>query len=240
LALFNGDEEKVAQLETLIAAEFGFTKVLPISGQTYSRKLDMAVLNSLQSFAVSAHKMATDLRLLAHLKEITEPFEEEQVGSSAMPYKKNPILAERICGLARFVMSLAQNPVYTAATQWLERSLDDSSNRRLAVPEAFLGADAILQLLASLLPRLVVNVEEITSHLHEELPLLVMENILMAAVQRGGNRQTLHESLRKISLAAQKHSTPLEFLISQIERGALLEGGDGVGDKEADGDWQHP
>ncbi len=218
LALFHGDMSKVSRLEELIAQEFGFIKIVPISGQTYSRKLDVTVLNALASFAASAHKMGTDLRLLAHTKEILEPFDAEQIGSSAMPFKKNPILSERICGLARFVISLAQNPVYTAATQWLERSLDDSSNRRLAVPEAFLGVDAILQLLKSLLPRLMVNTEEIESRLHAETPLLVMENILMAAVQRGGNRQSLHEELRRIAIAAQKHASPLEFLISQIER----------------------
>lgn len=199
LSLFDGNAAKVKELETLIARDFGFTKILPISGQTYTRKLDLNILNTLESFAASAHKMATDIRLLAHLGEFAESFGEAQVGSSAMPYKRNPIYSERICGLARFVMSLAQNPAYTTATQWLERSLDDSSNRRLCIPESFLGADAILNLLIHLLTNLTVDRNRALENLEEQIHHLAMENILMLAVKKGGDRQIVHEKLRKLS-----------------------------------------
>ncbi len=199
LALFDGNASKVKELESLIATSFGFTKVLPIAGQTYTRKIDVNIVNTLSSFAASAHKMATDIRLLAHEGEITEGLLEHQVGSSAMPYKRNPIYAERICGLARFVMSLAQNPTYTAATQWLERSLDDSSNRRLAIPEAFLGADAVCNLLAHLLTTLTVDRQLALQNLEKQIPHLAMETILMAAVKKGADRQAVHEILRKSS-----------------------------------------
>lgn len=217
LALFDGDPERVVRLEERVAAEFGFERIWPIAGQTYPRKLDQILVHALTSFAASAHKMATDLRLLSHLKEIVEPFGEDQVGSSAMPYKRNPIYSERVCGLSRFVMSLAENPSYTAATQWLERSLDDSSNRRLAIPEVFLGVDAILNLLSYLVRGMKVNVSEIERHVQEEMPQVVMENILMLAVKKGGSRQAIHEELRKLSAAAQKHETPLKFLMQQAE-----------------------
>ncbi len=217
LSLFDNDASKVQQLEGSIAKEFGFSKTLPISGQTYTRKLDLNILNALESFAASAHKMATDIRLLAHENELMESFGENQVGSSAMPYKRNPIYSERICGIARFVISLAQNPVYTTATQWLERSLDDSSNRRLSIPEAFLGADAVLNLLSHLIQNLTVSRETALHHLQQELPNLVTENILMQAVKKGGNRQLLHEKLRKLTHAAQKHADPSEFLQSALE-----------------------
>lgn len=199
LALFEGNTAKVKELETLIAHDFGFTKILPISGQTYTRKLDLNVLNALESFAASSHKMATDIRLLAHEGELAESFGESQVGSSAMPYKRNPIYSERICGLARFVISLAQNPAYTAATQWLERSLDDSSNKRLSIPESFLGTDAILNLLIHLLKNLGVDRKRALENLETELHHLAMENILMMAVKKGGDRQVVHETLRKLS-----------------------------------------
>ncbi len=199
LALFEGDAAKVKKLEQLVAEDFGFTKVLPISGQTYTRKIDLNVLNSLESFAASAHKMATDIRLLAHEGELLESFAEMQIGSSAMPYKRNPIYSERICGLARFVMSLAQNPAYTAATQWLERSLDDSSNRRLCIPESFLGADAILNLLIHLLSHLHVDRIRATENLNGQIHHLAMENILMLAVKKGADRQIVHEKLRKLA-----------------------------------------
>lgn len=199
LALFEGNEAKVKELETLIAHDFGFTKILPISGQTYTRKLDLNVLNLLESFSASAHKMATDIRLLAHTGELAETPSDTQVGSSAMPYKRNPIYSERICGLARFVMSLSQNPAYTAATQWLERSLDDSSNRRLSIPESFLGVDAILNLLAHLLSSLTINRELALTHLEAQMPQLATENILMYAVKKGADRQDVHERLRKLS-----------------------------------------
>ncbi|HEY4255216.1 MAG TPA: adenylosuccinate lyase [Chlamydiales bacterium] len=199
LALFQGDSRKVVDLEKKIAAHFGFTRLFSIAGQTYSRKLDVTVLNALASFAASAHKWATDFRLLAHEGEFFEPFSETQVGSSAMPYKRNPIYTERVCGLARFMISLSQNPLYTTATQWLERSLDDSSNRRLVLPEAFLSIDAILNLMAHVLERPDIRVEKALSQVEEKLPFLCMENILMEAVKRGASRQEAHEVLRKLS-----------------------------------------
>jgi adenylosuccinate lyase len=196
LALFDGDHEKVEKLEGLVAKEMGFSHLFKLSCQTYPRKWDMRILSLLSGIAASAHKCATDLRLLSHLKEIEEPFAEKQVGSSAMPYKRNPMLCERICGLARFLMSLAENPTYTAATQWLERSLDDSANRRLTLPEAFLSADALLNLLIKVTANLTVYPKMIEKHLREELPFLATENILMAAVKKGAGRQELHEKLR--------------------------------------------
>lgn len=202
LALFDNDRHKVQKLEALVAKEMGFTHVTPISGQTYSRKQDVRIIAVLQGLAVSSHKCATDIRLLAHLKEIEEPFAEKQVGSSAMPYKRNPVHSERVCGLARFLISLGENPSYTAATQWLERSLDDSANRRLAIPEAFLTADAILTLLISITSKLVIYPKMIAKHLDEELPFMATENILMASVSKGKDRQELHEKLRQHSLAA--------------------------------------
>jgi adenylosuccinate lyase len=217
LALFDNNASKVHELETLLATHFGFTKTLPIAGQTYTRKIDLNVLNALESFAATTHKMATDIRLLAHEQELSEAPTDTQVGSSAMPYKRNPIYSERICGLARFVMSLAQNPAYTAATQWLERSLDDSSNRRLAIPESFLGADAILNLLAHLLANLSVNRSLALSHLEAQIPHLAMENILMQATKKGGDRQAVHEKLRKLAgkpiaeIAKELHLDPKEF-----------------------------
>jgi adenylosuccinate lyase len=182
----------------------GFDHVLTIAAQTYTRKQDIRLFSVLSGLAASAHKLATDLRLLAHLKEMEEPFTKHQVGSSAMPYKRNPILSERICGLARFLISLNENPLYTASTQWLERSLDDSSNRRLALAEGFLTADALLNLLAALTSGLVVYPKMIEKHLQEELPFLATENILMEAVKRGKDRQELHEKLRQHSLAASR------------------------------------
>ncbi len=211
-ALFEKDHEKVKKLESNIATEFGFTRILPISGQTYTRKLDIHVLNALESFAASAHKFAVDIRLLSHEGEFLEPFGEDQVGSSAMPYKRNPIYCERICGLARFAISLSQNPSYTAATQWLERSLDDSSNRRFSIPESFLTIDAILNLMLHVLTSPQIQPERSLSHLTQNLPQLCMENILMESVKRGADRQKIHELLRKITA----HS--FESLISSIEK----------------------
>ncbi len=227
LALFDGTAAKVDKLEKLIAKEFGFSKILPISGQTYSRKIDLILLNAFESFAASAHKMGTDIRLLAHDGELCETPSKSQVGSSAMPYKRNPIYSERICGLARFVMSLAQNPAYTAATQWLERSLDDSSNRRLSIPEAFLGMDALLNLLAHLLENLQAVPAVALERLNHELPKLVMENILMKAVKNGGSRQDLHEKLRRLSkksLAAlvEEITSDPEFHLNRKELKPLL------------------
>lgn len=204
LTLFDGDRNKILQLEQLVAKEMGFSHIFPISGQTYTRKQDVQILNVLMGIAVSSHKIATDLRLLAHLKEIEESFQEDQVGSSAMPYKRNPIKSERICSLARYVISLCENPVYTASVQWLERSLDDSANRRLCIPEAFLATDAILRLLLSVIPSLDVYPNVIASHLKEELPFLITEEILMEGVKKGGDRQQMHERLRVHSQAAAK------------------------------------
>lgn len=218
LALFEGNFSKVEQLEATISKEFGFAKILPIAGQTYTRKLDLNLLNALESFAASAHKMATDIRLLSHDEEIQEAFGDTQVGSSAMPYKRNPIYSERICGIARFVMSLAQNPAYTTATQWLERTLDDSSNRRLSIPESFLGADALLNLLSHLLSNLSVHRDQALHHLQSQIPFLSMENILMLAVKKGANRQSVHEKLRQIAISAKKHPLSSEALLSQIEK----------------------
>ncbi|MFI5333908.1 MAG: adenylosuccinate lyase [Chlamydiales bacterium] len=202
LHLFNNNHEKVKKLDALVAKEMGFTKLFSISGQTYTRKQDMRIFNVLSGIAASAHKFATDMRLLAHLKELDEPFSIRQVGSSAMPHKRNPMRCERICGLARFLLSLAENPAYTAATQWLERSLDDSANRRLAIPEAFLTADAILNLLGSVSTNIPVYPKMIERHLEEELPFMATENILMEAVRRGKDRQQIHERLKELSQSA--------------------------------------
>ena len=202
LELFEGDHEKVRRLEEKIAAELGFDGVVPVSGQTYSRKLDAGVLSTLSGVAQSASKFATDMRLLCHLKEVEEPFEKNQIGSSAMPYKRNPMRCERICSLARYVMVDAQNPVMTAATQWFERTLDDSANKRLSVPEAFLAVDAILNLYANVCANLVVHEKVIERRVLEELPFMASENIMMDAVKKGGNRQELHERIRLHALEA--------------------------------------
>lgn len=200
LALFDHDSGKVKELERLISEDFAFSKVLPISGQTYTRKLDIHILNALSSFAASSHKIATDIRLLAHDGELLEGVSATQVGSSAMPYKRNPMHSERVCGIARFVISLSQNPAYTAATQWLERTLDDSSNRRLCIPEAFLGTDAIINLLIHIFSHLYVDQGRAIENLEGQMHHLAMENILMIAVKKGADRQAVHEILRKLSL----------------------------------------
>ncbi|QDU64073.1 Adenylosuccinate lyase [Planctomycetes bacterium Pan216] len=202
LALFDGDHEKVRQLDRMVAQRLGFDEVYPVTGQTYSRKIDSHVLDLLSGIAQSAHKCATDLRILAHRKEIEEPFEKEQIGSSAMAYKRNPMRSERICGLARFVMSLTSNAAQTHATQWLERTLDDSANRRLTIPQAFLGVDALLRLMINVSNGLVVYPKVIGRSLSEELPFMATEAILMAAVREGGDRQELHERIRLHSQAA--------------------------------------
>ncbi len=202
LALFDQDHDKVEKLDQLIAKKMDFTNLLTISGQTYTRKQDIQVLSTLSSLAAGAHKFATDLRLLAHLNEVEEPFGKKQVGSSAMPYKRNPILSERVCSLARFIISLLDNPLYTAATQWLERTLDDSANRRLSISEAFLATDALLNLLITITSDLTVYPNRIQKHIEVELPFMATENILMAAVKKGGDRQDLHEKIRTHSHAA--------------------------------------
>ena len=205
LALFHGDHDKVRQLDRLVAARMGFEQVYPVTGQTYSRKVDSQVLDTLSGLAQSAHKFGTDLRLLAHRQEVEEPFEPDQVGSSAMAYKRNPMRAERLCGLARFVSTLAVSAAQTAATQWLERTLDDSVNRRLTLPQAFLGADAILRLALNIAAGLVVNPEVIARNVDQVFPFMATENILMAAVARGGDRQALHERIRQHSHAVAAH-----------------------------------
>src|SRR5262245_28604446 len=202
LELFDGDHAKVRQLEQLVAKKFGFDATYAITGQTYSRKVDAQVLDTLSGVAASAHKAATDLRILANRKEIEEPFEKDQIGSSAMAYKRNPMRAERICSLARFAMNLASNADDTHATQWMERTLDDSANRRLVIPQAFLAVDAILILYQNVASGLVVYPQVIAKHLREELPFMATENILMDAVAAGGDRQTLHELIRQHSQAA--------------------------------------
>lgn len=217
LLLFNNNHAKVKKLEEFLSKEFNFSHLLPISGQTYTRKLDLIILNALGSFASSAHKMATDIRLLAHEGEMAEFFEKTQVGSSAMPHKRNPIYSERICGISRFVMSLPQNPAQTLATQWLERSLDDSANKRICVPEAFLGTDAILNLLIHLLSKLTVFPQVCMARLKQQIPWLLMENILMKSSQKGGHRQELHEALRKISQELTNKKDPLKFLSEKVQ-----------------------
>lgn len=202
LKLFDGDHDKVRQLEESVARKIGFDATYAVTGQTYSRKIDSQVLDALSGVAQSAHKMATDLRILANRKEVEEPFGKNQVGSSAMPYKRNPMRSERICSLARYVISLQSSPPNTLATQWMERTLDDSANRRLVLPQAFLGIDAVLILCQNVTSGLVVYPEVIAKNLREELPFMATENILMAAVAAGGDRQALHERIRKQSHAA--------------------------------------
>ena len=202
LELFEGDHEKVKQLDKLIAVEMGFDSVVPVSGQTYSRKMDAGVLSTLAAIAESASKFATDMRLLCHLKEVEEPFEAHQIGSSAMPYKRNPMRCERICSLARYVIVDAMNPAMTASNQWFERTLDDSANKRISVPEAFLAVDAILNIYSNVASGMVVHPKVIEKHILEELPFMASENIMMDAVKRGGNRQELHERIRVHSLEA--------------------------------------
>ena len=200
LALFGGDAGKVRALEENIAHDMGFESVLPICGQTYTRKLDYYFLSVLSGIAQSASKMATDLRLMAHEKEFDEPFTSSQVGSSAMAYKRNPMRSERICSLARYVLADAMNPAITASTQWLERTLDDSANRRISIPEAFLAVDAILNLVINVISGCTVYPGMMERHLREELPFLATENILMRAVELGGDRQELHEVIREYSV----------------------------------------
>ena len=202
LELFDGDHEKCRELDRKIAAEMGFAATAPVSGQTYSRKVDYQVLSTLSGIAQSASKFAADMRLLCHLKEVEEPFEKNQIGSSAMPYKRNPMRCERICALARYVMADAVNPAITAASQWFERTLDDSANKRLSVPEAFLAVDAILNIYANVADGLVVHEKVIQKHVLEELPFMASENIMMDAVKKGGNRQDLHERIRVLSQQA--------------------------------------
>jgi len=202
LALFDGKQSKVKQLDKAVASAFGFKKICAVTGQTYQRKIDALVVNALASVAQSAHKMCNDIRLLANLKEIEEPFEKSQIGSSAMAYKRNPMRCERTTALSRFVLSLASSPQMTASEQWLERTLDDSANKRIVIPEAFLAVDGILQILINVTGGLVVYPKVIAARVGSELPFMASENILMAAVKAGGNRQELHEKIRLHSQAA--------------------------------------
>lgn len=204
LALFNGDHEKVKKLDSLIAEKLGFKNVIPVSGQTYSRKQDSRILNALSAVAQSAYKFSNDMRLLANLKEMEEPFEKNQIGSSAMAYKRNPMRSERISSLARYVIVDALNPAITASTQWFERTLDDSANKRISLPEAFLAVDAILNIYNNIADGIVVYPKIIRKRILEELPFMATENILMEAVKRGGDRQVLHERIRVHSMEASK------------------------------------
>ena len=200
--LFDGDEEKINQVDPMIARKMGFEKCYPVSGQTYSRKIDTRVLNILAGIAASAHKMSNDIRLLQHLKEVEEPFEKSQIGSSAMAYKRNPMRSERIASLSRYVIVDALNPAVTSATQWFERTLDDSANKRLSVPEGFLAVDGILDLCLNVVDGLVVYPKVIEKRLMAELPFMATENIMMDAVKAGGDRQELHERIRELSMEA--------------------------------------
>ncbi|OGV35307.1 MAG: adenylosuccinate lyase [Lentisphaerae bacterium GWF2_45_14] len=202
LSLFDNDHEKVRALEKTVSAKMGFSNVVKVSGQTYTRKVDFYVVSVLSGIAQSAYKFAGDVRLLANLKEIEEPFESKQVGSSAMAYKRNPMRSERVCSLARYLMSLPANPANTHANQWFERTLDDSANRRIVLPEAFLAADIILSLLSNIINGIQLWPKVIEKHVNAELPFMATENIMMAAVQSGGDRQEIHEAIRKHSMDA--------------------------------------
>jgi adenylosuccinate lyase len=202
LELFEGNHSKVKQLDKAVSAAFNFKKICAVTGQTYQRKTDTMIVNTLALIAQSAHKMCNDIRLLANLKEIEEPFEKSQIGSSAMAYKRNPMRCERTTGLSRFVLSLATSPAMTASEQWFERTLDDSANKRVVIPEAFLAVDGILQILINVTDGLVVYPQVIASHVEAELPFMATENILMAAVKTGGDRQQIHEKIRLHSQAA--------------------------------------
>ena len=204
LELFEGDHAKIRKLDNMIAEKMGFSGVYPVSGQTYSRKVDTRVVNVLAGIAASAHKFSNDIRLLQHLKEIEEPFEKSQIGSSAMAYKRNPMRSERIASLANFVMADAMNPAITSATQWFERTLDDSANKRMSIPEAFLAVDGILDLYMNVVDGLVVYDKVIYKRLMSELPFMATENIMMDAVKAGGDRQELHEKIRTLSMEAGK------------------------------------
>ena len=202
LVLFDGDQEKVQALERAVAEKMGFERIYPVTGQTYSRKVDAQIAAALAGIGATVHKFCNDIRLLSGMKEIDEPFESSQVGSSAMPYKRNPMRCERATGLARFLMDVAASPLHTAAEQWFERTLDDSANKRMAIPEAFLAADSVLGIVLNVVRGLVVYEGSIAARVAAELPFMATENILMAAVKAGGDRQELHERIRRHALAA--------------------------------------
>ena len=204
LELFNGDDETIDKIDPMIAKKMGFKDCYPVSGQTYSRKVDTRVVNVLAGIAASATKMSNDIRLLQHLKEVEEPFEKNQIGSSAMAYKRNPMRSERIASLSRYVLADVMNPAITSATQWFERTLDDSANKRLSIPEGFLAIDGILDLCLNVVDGLVVYPKVIEKHFMAEIPFMATENIMMDAVKNGGNRQELHEKIRQLSMQAGK------------------------------------
>lgn len=204
LELFDGDHERIDRIDPMIAKKMGFAECYPVSGQTYSRKVDTRVMNVVAGIAASAHKMSNDIRLLQHLKEVEEPFEKNQIGSSAMAYKRNPMRSERIASLSRYVMCDAMNPAMTSATQWFERTLDDSANKRLSIPEGFLAIDGVLDLCLNVVDGLVVHEKVILKRLMSELPFMATENIMMDAVKAGGDRQELHEKIRQLSMQAGK------------------------------------
>ena len=213
--LFEGDEAKIDEMNRRIAGTFGFSECFSVSGQTYPRKADSRILNALSAIAQSAYRMANDIRLLQHDRQIDEPFEENQIGSSAMAYKRNPMRCERVCSLARYLMADAANAPMTASVQWMERTLDDSANRRISIPEAFLCADAILKLIRNIAGGLRVNEKVIDRTLREYMPFIATENLMMEAVKRGGNRQQLHEIIRRCSMAAtekMKQGEPCDLL----------------------------
>ena len=205
MELFNGDQKIIDMIDPMIAKKMGFKECYPVSGQTYSRKVDTRVLNVLAGIAASAHKMSNDIRLLQHLKEVEEPFEKNQIGSSAMAYKRNPMRSERIASLSRYVMAEALNPAMTSAVQWFERTLDDSANKRLSIPEAFLAIDGVLDLCLNVVDGLVVYPKVIEKRLMSELPFMATENIMMDAVKAGGDRQEIHEKIRQLSMEAGKN-----------------------------------
>jgi len=221
MALFNNDAGKVIRLDELVTKKMGFDSYYPVTGQTYSRKIDSQVMFSLAGIAQSSSKFSNDIRLLQHLKEVEEPFEEEQIGSSAMAYKRNPMRCERIASLARYVLCNSLNPVFTAASQWFERTLDDSANKRISIPEAFLAIDGILNIVLNVVPGLNVYPAVINRHLADELPFLITENILMEAVNAGGDRQELHEKIRRHAMEASrvlKEEGNKNDLLERIER----------------------
>lgn len=230
LELFDGDQETIDKIDPMIAEKMGFKACYPVSGQTYSRKVDTRVLNVLAGIAASAHKFSNDIRLLQHLKEIEEPFEKTQIGSSAMAYKRNPMRSERIASLSRYVMIDALNPAITSATQWFERTLDDSANKRMSVPEGFLAVDGILDLYLNVVDGLVVYDKVIIKHMMAELPFMATENIMMDAVKAGGDRQELHEKIRELSMIAGKRvkqegldNNLLELIAAEPMFGVTLE-----------------
>ncbi len=205
MELFDGDQKVIDMIDPMIAKKMGFKECYPVSGQTYSRKVDTRVCNVLAGIAASAHKMSNDIRLLQHLKEVEEPFEKNQIGSSAMAYKRNPMRSERIASLSRYVMTEALNPAMTSAVQWFERTLDDSANKRLSIPEAFLAIDGVLDLCLNVVDGLVVYPKVIEKRLMSELPFMATENIMMDAVKAGGDRQEIHEKIRRLSMEAGKN-----------------------------------